>query len=150
MKNHIISFIIVISSFSLPAQAIDYNLKKGFIANGYDVVSYFNYKAIEGDKQFTTLFEGVRYKFYSEKNMKIFNKNPKKYIPQYGGYCAYAIGNKNDKVSINPKTFQIKDNKLYLFYNAWGINTLNLWKKENEDALKEKADKNWETIKFKK
>lgn len=148
MKYFILLFTITVSSLS--AQNIDYNLKKGFIAKGYDVVAYFNNNAIEGNKKFTALFEGAKYKFSSEENLKIFNKNPKKYVPQYGGYCAYAIGKKSDKVSINPETFQIKDDKLYLFYNAWGTNTLELWKEENEDVLKEKADKNWETIKFKK
>ena len=148
MKQLVFLFLLITSALS--AQTIDYNLKKGYVANGYDVVAYFNNEAIEGDKKFTTSFDGVKYKFSSSENLEVFNKNPEKYIPQYGGYCAYAIAVKNDKVSINPKTFQIKDEKLYLFYNAWGTNTLNLWKQENEDALKEKADKNWESIKFKK
>lgn len=148
MKSLILFFLITVSPLS--AQTIDYNLKKGFIANGYDVVAYFNNKAIEGDKKFSTSFDGVKFKFSSEENLKIFNKNPKKYIPQYGGYCAYAVALKSDKVSVNPKTFQIKDDKLYLFYNAWGTNTLDLWKKENESVLKERADTNWENIKFKK
>ncbi|MGB5417798.1 YHS domain-containing (seleno)protein [Algibacter sp.] len=148
MKSLILLFTITISSLS--AQTIDYNLKKGFVANGYDVVSYFNNEAIEGSDAFTTSFDNVKFKFSSEENLRLFNKNPEKYIPQYGGYCAYAIAIKNDKVSINPKTFQIEDDKLYLFYNAWGTNTLDLWKEKNEDALKAKADKNWKTIKFKK
>ena len=148
MKSLIILFTISISSLS--AQTIDYNLKKGFAANGYDVVAYFNNQAIEGDKKFTMPFDGVKYKFSSEKNLKIFKNSPKKFTPQYGGYCAYAVAIKSDKVSINPETFQIKDGKLYLFYNAWGTNTLDLWKKKNENALTEKADRNWEHIKFKK
>ncbi|OEK09780.1 hypothetical protein A8C32_09715 [Flavivirga aquatica] len=135
---------------SLFAQSTDYNLKKGFIANGYDVVSYFSNKAIEGKKQFTSTFDGVKYKFLSKENLDTFNKNPKKYTPQYGGYCAYAIALKSSKVSINPKTFQIKDGKLYLFYNAWGNNTLELWKKEHANKLQKKADQNWKSIKFKK
>lgn len=147
MKHLIVLFLI---TTSLSAQTIDYNLKKGFIANGYDVVAYFNNETIEGDKKFVTKFDGVKYKFSSEENLKTFSKHPEKYIPQYGGYCAYAIAIKGNKVSINPKAFQIKDGKLYLFYNAWGKNTLDLWKEKNENELKEKADKNWENIKFKK
>ncbi|KAA5827919.1 YHS domain-containing protein [Algibacter amylolyticus] len=142
--------LLILSMTTATAQSIDYNLKKGFIAHGYDVVAYFNNKAVEGDKTFTTSFDGAKYKFSSAENLNTFKKHPEKYIPEYGGYCAYAIGAKNDKVSINPKTFQIKDNKLYLFYNAWGTNTLELWKQENETILKEKADKNWQNIKFKK
>lgn len=148
MKHLLILLLIITNSVS--AQTIDYNLKKGYVANGFDVVAYFNNEAIEGDKKFTTSFDGVKYKFSSSENLEVFNKNPEKYIPQYGGYCAYAIALKSDKVSINPQTFQIKDEKLYLFYNAWGTNTLKLWKKENEILLREKADKNWMNIKFKK
>jgi hypothetical protein len=57
---------------------------------------------------------------------------------------------KKDKVGIDPETFEIIDDKLYLFYNAWGTNTLELWQKENPKTLKEKADKNWEQLKLKK
>lgn len=148
MKSLFILFILGVSSIS--AQNIDYNLKKGFAANGYDVVAYFSNEAIEGDKAFKTKFEGVNYKFSSQKNLNLFNKNPEKYIPQYGGYCAYAIALKKSKVSINPKTFLVKNDKLYLFYNAWGTNTLDLWNEESEKELVEKANKHWEEIKFKK
>lgn len=148
MRTYIILFIINISSIT--AQTIDYNLKKGFAAEGYDVVSYFKNEAIEGNKTFKTEFDGINYKFSSEKNLNIFNEDPEKYIPQYGGYCAYAVASKGEKVSINPKTFQVKDGKLYLFYNAWGTNTLELWEKENASKLQMEADKIWETIKFKK
>ncbi|MCF7559893.1 hypothetical protein L3X39_04520 [Sabulilitoribacter multivorans] len=148
MKTFIILFIVAISSIS--AQTIDYNLKKGFAANGYDVVAYFSNEAIEGSKSFISTFDGVNYKFSSEKNLNLFNKNPEKYLPEYGGYCAYAIAAKAKKVSINPKTFQIKNGKLYLFYNAWGTNTLELWEEENANVLLEKANENWSTIKFKK
>ena len=71
------------------------------------------------------------------------------YVPQYGGYCAYAIADKGKKVSIDPETFEIRDGKLYLFYNAWGTNTLKMWLKEDVKGLQEKADKNWEDIKLK-
>ncbi|SFZ89589.1 YHS domain-containing protein [Flaviramulus basaltis] len=100
MRTYIILFIINISSIT--AQTIDYNLKKGFAAEGYDIVAYFKNEAIEGNKAFKTEFDGINYKFSSEKNLNIFNEDPKKYIPQYGGYCAYAVATKGEKVSINP------------------------------------------------
>ena len=122
------------------------NTKKGFIAKGYDVVSYFDNKAEKGSKDFVTEVNGVKYKFSSKENLDLFNANPNKYIPQYGGYCAYAIGAKAEKVDINPETFEIRDGKLYLFYNSWGTNTLQLWQEEGAEKLKEKADKNWKKI----
>ncbi|MDC1161952.1 YHS domain-containing (seleno)protein [Tenacibaculum sp.] len=135
-------------SFSVFSQK-SYNIKKGFVANGYDVVSYFSGKETKGIKKHVTTFDGVQFKFSSEKNLLIFKKSPNKYIPQYGGYCAYAVGLKGEKVSINPKTFEIRDNKLYLFYNSWGTNTLDLWLKENPEKLRKQADKNWVTLKNK-
>ena len=146
MKLTLILFLITCSSF---AQQIDYNTKKGFVAQGYDVVAYFNNNTIKGHKNYTSTYDGANYKFSSEDNLKKFTKNPEKYTPQYGGYCAYAIAIKSKKVSINPESFEIKDGKLYLFYNAWGTNTLELWKKENKmKGLQIKADKNWEAIKL--
>ena len=150
MRNSIIIFLFSLSTFYLSAQNIDYNTKKGYAANGYDVVTYFSNKAVEGNKAFTTTFKGIKYKFSSKENLQTFSKNPEKYAPQYGGYCAYAIAVNNKKVSIDPETFQIKNGKLLLFYNSWGTNTLKLWNKENPDVLFKKADKNWEAIKFKK
>ncbi|GAA4889020.1 YHS domain-containing (seleno)protein [Flaviramulus aquimarinus] len=148
MKSLILLFTLIVSSTY--AQTLDYNTKKGFAINGYDLVAYFNGEAIEGDKAFIAKFDSINYKFSSEENLSLFNKNPKKYIPQYGGYCAYALAIKNTKVSVNPKTFQIKDGKLYLFYNAWGTNTLELWNEQDALSLQKKADNNWEAIKFKK
>lgn len=144
MKN--ILFLFLLTSLTAFSQKENYNLKKGFIAEGYDVVSYFNNKAEKGDKEFTTEFDGVKFKFSSKENLEIFKKNPKKYVPAYGGYCAYAIGAKAKKVSIDPETFEIRDGKLYLFYNSWGTNTLELWKEEGAEDLKKKADSNWEKI----
>lgn len=136
-------FVFVLSTLSLVAQKIINVDKKGFAADGYDVVAYFENSAVEGDKNFQAEFEGVKYKFSSQKNLNLFKADQEKYAPQYGGWCAYAIGTKNEKVEINPKTFEIRDDKLYLFYNSWGINTLKLWNEEGAEKLKIQADKNW-------
>ncbi len=146
MKYLIITFLLA-STFGF-SQSIDYNTNKGFIADGYDVVSYFNMKAIEGSEDFTTTYQDVKYKFSSQDNLNIFLKNPKAYIPQYGGYCAYAVAESSKKVDIDPETFEIRDGKLYLFYNSWGNNTLKKWNKKNVKGLQKKADLNWEAIKF--
>ena len=143
MKRILVAFLFI-SSITFAQQ--NYNTKKGAIANGYDVVAYFNNKATKGNKKISTTFDGVKFLFSTKENLAKFKKAPEKYVPQYGGYCAYAIGKSAEKVSINPKTFEIRDGKLYLFYNAWGTNTLDLWIKEGAEELKNSADKNWKKL----
>jgi YHS domain-containing protein len=127
-------------------QKNNYNIQKGAIAKGYDVVSYFDNTAVKGDKKFSVEYDHVTFLFSSQENVNIFKKNPQKFIPQYGGYCAYAIGVKGSKVSINPEAFEIRDGKLYLFYHRGRTNTLNLWLQEGPEKLKKQADKNWKKI----
>lgn len=138
--------LLVLGAIAVQAQN-DYYTKKGYAIEGYDLVSYFENKAEKGDKLYTTSYDGARFMFASQKHLDLFLNNPKQYLPQYGGYCAYAIAEKNKKVSVNPKTFEIRDNKLYLFYNSWGNNTLKLWQKNILKGLQKKADQNWDTIK---
>ena len=149
MKKNI-SLLFLFMGLIVSAQSIDYNTKKGYAANGYDVVSYFDNQALEGKTEFSTTFDGVNYKFSSQDNLDKFTSSPEKYAPQYGGYCAYAVAVSGKKVSINPETYEIRDNKLYLFYNKGKTNTLELWKNESPNALQAKADVNWEKIKNKK
>ncbi|TXD53470.1 MULTISPECIES: YHS domain-containing (seleno)protein [unclassified Polaribacter] len=139
-------FTLLVFLISTTFFAQEYNTKKGFIAEGYDVVSYFENKAEKGNKEFTIEIEETKFKFSSKDNLETFKNNPKKYTPQYGGYCAYAIGLKGEKVDINPRTFEVIDGKLYLFYNAWGINTFELWQKEGAEKLQKKADVNWKKL----
>ena len=124
----------------------NYYTKKGAVAKGYDVVAYFNNEAKEGNKEISIEYDGVRFYFSSQENLNMFKRSPLKYIPQYGGFCAYAMGAKGSKVSVNPKTFEIRNGKLYLFYNRGSTNTLSLWINEGAEQLKEKADKNWKKI----
>ncbi len=118
------------------------DLEKGLAIQGYDPVAYFSNKAIKGEKKYSTNYLGAVYYFSSEKNKNIFLQNPKKNEPQYGGWCAFAMGDYGKKVEINPETFKIAEGKLYLFYNAYFSNTLKSWNKD-EKNLKAKADKNW-------
>lgn len=128
------------------AQQTDYNLKKGYVAEGYDVTEYFNNKAVAGNKTYTTTHDGVKYKFVSQENLDKFTANPTQFVPQYGGYCAYAIADKGKKVGIDPKTFEIRDGKLYLFYNSWSVNTLDKWIEDGPEKLQGQADAAWTIV----
>ncbi len=123
-----------------------FNTENNLAIQGYDPVAYFTLqKAVKGNPSFAAKHLGVIYHFSSQTNKDLFLKNPNNYEPQYGGWCAYALGEKGEKVEINPETFKIIDNKLYLFYNANFNNTLKTWNK-NEVNLKNAADLNWNKI----
>ena len=140
-----LSFLLLTASASVLGQE-NVNLKNGYAAQGYDVVSYFLNKAEKGDKQFTVSYENVNYKFHTAENAVTFQQNPIAYIPQYGGFCAYAIATSGKKVGVNPKTYTITQGKLYLFYNSWGVNTLEKWNEEGAETLQEKADSQWNIL----
>lgn len=120
----------------------NFNVSKNIAIEGYDPVSYFDSKPLEGDKKFQHTYRGITYLFANEPNLNKFKAAPEKYEPVYGGWCAYAMGEKGEKVEVDPETFKILDGRLYLFYNSWGNNTLTKWNK-NEKALKVQGDQNW-------
>ena len=123
-----------------------FNLDKKVALQGYDPVAYFTQKkAVKGKAAIASTYEGVTYYFSSQTNKDVFAKNPSGYEPQYGGWCAFAMGDYGEKVEVNPETFKILDGKLYLFYNAYFNNTLKSWNKD-ETNLKKKADANWKKI----
>ena len=147
----IVSLVLLVIAFSGFAQSEskrvkEFNLENNVAISGYDPVTYFKQgKGIRGKKALSLDYQGVKYYFYSETNKESFLKNPAAYEPQYGGWCAFAMGDSGDKVEVDPETFKIVDGKLYLFYNAYFTNTLKKWNKD-ESALKIKADKNWKKI----
>jgi YHS domain-containing protein len=143
----IVMLLILVFAVKAQAQSIDYNTKKGYAAHGYDVVSYFDGTPKEGVKELTFTYDGIKYKFTNKANLEKFKNNPTAFLPEYGGYCAYAVAVNGKKVNVNPETYEIRDGKLYLFYNAGKTNTLELWLNESPNTLKVKADKNWEKIK---
>lgn len=123
-----------------------FNLDGGVAIEGYDPVAYFKVnKAVKGKKELAVYHQGVTYYFSSTENKEDFKKAPSKYEPEYGGWCAYAMGDKGEKVSIDPETFKILNGRLYLFYNRYFTNTLKSWNRD-EANLKLKADANWQKI----
>ncbi len=121
-----------------------FNLKNGIAIKGYDPVAYFTQsKAVKGKKELGAVSHaGIVYYFATAENKEAFKKSPASYEPQYGGWCAYAMGSDGSKVEIDPETFKIIDGKLFLFYNRFLTNTLTSWNKD-EKNLHQKADANW-------
>ena len=125
------------------------NIHDGVMLYGYDPVSYFNSpKPINASlvrPQIKSEFNGLIYLFSNEKNKQLFMTNPSKYIPQYEGWCAWAVA-EGSKFDIDPENFKIMDGRLLLFYNGWRGDTLPKWNKNQKENLK-RADNNWPKVK---
>lgn len=143
-----IIFLSMLSSKNSNAQDLDYNLDDGYIAKGYDVVSYFNGQPKEGVKEYMFQHKYAKLKFANRENLEAFKNNPEKFMPQYGGYCAWAIADKAKKVDIDPESYEIRDGKLYLFYDTIFADTLKKWQKNNPEKLRDEADRKWEKVKY--
>ena len=127
-----------------------YNLNKaGLGIKGYDPVSYHLGKPQKGKNSLTFQHKVVLYLFATKENRSLFEKNPSRYEPAYGGWCAWAML-EGDKVDFNPKRYKIINGKTYLFYHGLFGNTLEKWnrlsKKESEVDMIKRADKHWQRI----
>jgi YHS domain-containing protein len=148
MKKQILILFVAFLSTATFAQTAakrikEFNLENKVAIQGYDPVAYFTQKkAVKGKSNLASTYEGVTYYFSSQANKDAFVKNPTSYEPQYGGWCAYALGANAEKVEVDPSTFKIVNGKLFLFYNAYFNNTLKSWNKD-EANLNKKADANW-------
>jgi YHS domain-containing protein len=128
-------------------QAQAQNLEKsGRALQGYDPVAFFTEgKPVKGDPNISSKVNGATYYFAKAEHKTAFDKNPAKYEPQFGGYCAYGVS-KGDLVKIEVDAFQIVGGRLLLQYNK-GIR--DKFNKDTGGNLKT-ADANWPTVSKKK
>ena len=130
----------------LPATAAGDPIYTGFFSNqavqGYDVVSYFtDGKPVKGSSEFKTEYEGAEFRFASQAHLDAFVAAPEKYVPQYGGYCAWAVS-QGYTAKGSAKHWRIVDDKLYLNYNEEVQQT---WE-EDVPGYIEAADSNWPMV----
>lgn len=113
--------------------------KEGAAILGYDPVAYFtDNKPAKGNPKFQSEFDGAKYYFASAEHKKLFDADPPKYAPAYGGYCGYAAS--IDRLSpISPEWFQIIGGRLILQHNRKATDKFNADQKGNIV----KADRNW-------
>ena len=116
---------------------------KGVILKGYDAVAFFTQrKPVIGNPGIESTYQGATYLFASAADKADFDKDPAKYTPQYGGFCAYGVlkGALDDFEGVGD--FIIYKGKLYLCGNQSALEIF----KNNIDSNIEKADANWRRL----
>ena len=146
MVQNMAAILIGLSTCGLPlfsnAQKAAYNIQNGYVAKGYDLVEYFNHHAVPGDNRYTYAYDGADFRFSNVENLHKFKSDPVRYIPQYGGWCAYGMATNGKRYGIDPTAFEIRDGKLFLFYNNFIFNAQDRWLIDPKKSM-EKADSLW-------
>ena len=106
---------------------------------GADVEAYFTQnRYVQGQPQIKSVYQDVTFRFATAENKVLFDRDPKKYQPEYGGYCANGIsygipwGGDADR-------FKMIGGKLYMFGGQGSLDGWNIDEKRNLDL----AEKYW-------
>lgn len=114
----------------------------GVAINGYDPVAYFTEgRPVPGVAAFTSDWDGAVLQFASAENKAMFDENPQKFAPKYGGYCAYAVS-KNYIATTDPAAWSIHEDRLYLNYSK---TVRALWATRKRHHI-QSADGNWPSV----
>ena len=114
---NVIKVILLTLFISLNAYATEeINAPEQLGLHGYDPVAYFNSGPRKGSEYTSTVYDKVKYLFSSVENQKAFVINPQRFLPEYGGYCAYGV-RMGKKLDIDPMAFEINNNRLYVMLN---------------------------------
>ena len=127
----------IAASAKSPVAAV--NAAGGAGLKGYDPVAYFTVgQPTPGVDQYAYRWKDLTYRFASAESLERFRTDPEKYLPQYGGYCAYAMSI-NRIADIDPSRWAIVDGKLYLNNGFFAEKLWSLNKSGNIAA----GDRNW-------
>ena len=114
----------------------------GVGAGGYDVVAYQTEEtAVPGDEAITAEYAGVTYRFASEANREMFEADPERFLPQFGGYCAWAVS-QGYTAHGDPEAWSVVDGRLYLNYSK-GVRSQ--WQRDAAGNIT-KGEANWPRV----
>jgi YHS domain-containing protein len=122
------------------------NIRDGYHLHRYDPVSYFQASGPKKGLESISIDQnGGKYLFATEKNREDFLQNPKKFTPEYEGWCATAVAG-GYKYDIDPENYKVTNGRLFLFYKGWKGDAKKSWLKDEVGQTK-LADQNWPKVK---
>lgn len=134
--------LVLASGMAVAGGAHQINATGGVAIRGYDPVAYFTEgKAVQGKPEFSIMWKGAMWRFDSSENLALFEGNPRRYAPQYGGYCAVGMA-EGKLIAAEPRSFAIHDGKLYLNSSSAALAD---WTAHIDRYIAE-ADRNWPAL----
>lgn len=148
MRKLFAALVFAVAAFvSAPAAFADQppvhtGLLSNIAVSGYDPVAYFtDGRPVRGNAQFRIVHQGYEYRFATAEHLAAFRANPARYLPQYGGYCAWAVS-QGYTAPGNPNNWRIVGGKLYLNYD----DTVQRRWEANIPGFIQSADRNWPSV----
>jgi hypothetical protein len=134
-----IAAVVLFATTAVAGDLVNVAGASGIALNGYDPVAFFNDgKPTHGDPAVTTIHKGATYLFASKAHKAMFEADPAKYAPQFGGYCAFGAS-VGALFPVDINTWQVRNGKLYLNLNPAIANQFN----KDIDGNIAKAEKKW-------
>jgi YHS domain-containing protein len=140
MKKLLVAFIAVavLSTVAVAKDLLNVD-SNGVAIQGYDPVAFFtDNRPVKGNSQFQSEYHGAKYYFASAEHKTAFDKEPIKFEPRFGGFCAYGASRGN-KAPVKIEAWQIVDGRLLMQYD---LDIKNSFNKDQQGNLR-KADQNW-------
>jgi len=117
-----------------------YNTSSGIALKGYDPVAYFSSEhPVQGNGDHTYDWGDAMWQFSSAENRDLFSSNPESFVPQYGGFCSFAVS-KGFTADISPDAWHIENGKLYVFADQ---NVRDSWVADLGEGSLDKSSANW-------
>jgi YHS domain-containing protein len=137
---------LIVAVLALPGQGLAGTSAYSTVgAGGYDLVSYHTgEKPLRGNGNHVAVHDGVTYLFINEENREAFAAKPDRYLPMYGGYCAYGVA-VGKKFVGDPDVWAVVDGRLYLNLDN---KIQGLWSEDVPGHIA-KANTNWPQIRDK-
>ncbi len=111
--------------------------------SGYSPVSYLaRNRAEPGSPLHRAEHAGVTYFFTDASQVKAFKADPDRYLPAYGGYCAFGCS-VDSKFVPDPTSFEIIGGRTHLFLKNEEVDARQLWRDADEREARSKADAFW-------
>lgn len=131
-------------SMSKPLGAVTiepYTLTLGM--SGYSPVSYIEQNRAEpGSPRFSAEHDGVTYFFTSDAQRRTFERSPGRFLPAYGGYCAFGCS-VDMKFVPDPTSFEVINGRTHLFLKNAEVDAKKLWDDADPAAVRAEADAFW-------